>query len=553
MIDSWIVLLPPLLVLALAFTTHRVLLSIFCGIVTASLIFHRGALVASAKTIGLRLWQKSELHTFSSWESLTSGFALYMFLFLLAIGVLINLISHSGGAYAYGAAIRKKIKNARSAESASLVMSMMFFIDDFFSCITVGAVMQPILDKFNIPRAKTAFLVDSLAAPLCMIAPISSWVAVVVMYLQNAGISSTKSSSTLVLADPYYMFLKIIPFIFYSSIIFVSVWFIVRKRISFGLMYKHERIAKEKGNLFGGKEAPKKTVGGVHESNKKDESIIDFIFPFSLLLVSSVVSILYFGGYKLFGGAHKFLESFRHSNITLALFIAVMITTIASIILLFIRKKLCIKTFPRVFYDGVKLMLPSVAILLLAWTFSSLLQQELGTGTYLAKHLIGNVPIVFIPVLFLIVSSISSSAMGSAWGAMAVMIPIAVPMIVTLHHAATPANWFDLPLLLPTMGAIFSGAVSGNHLSPISDTTIMSARGVGCHQIDHVKTQLWFSVPTIIATCVAFIVSGFMMLHKPFVNIAVSMTAGLATNFIILGILNKARVMKNDYKYRGIK
>ena len=198
-------------------------------------------------------------------------------------------------------------------------------------------------------------------------------------------------------------------------------------------------------------------------------------------------------------------------------------------------------------------MLPSVAILLLAWTFSSLLQQELGTGTYLAKHLIGNVPIVFIPVLFLIVSSISSSAMGSAWGAMAVMIPIAVPMIVTLHHAATPANWFDLPLLLPTMGAIFSGAVSGNHLSPISDTTIMSARGVGCHQIDHVKTQLWFSVPTIIATCVAFIVSGFMMLHKPFVNIAVSMTAGLATNFIILGILNKARVMKNDYKYRGIK
>ncbi|MCK4265366.1 hypothetical protein KAW80_03340 [Candidatus Babeliales bacterium] len=541
MYNTGLSLLPLLITLAMAFITKRVVFSLFCGITSAAFIAADFSPTNTATLIIKRIWETTELNTLVSWKMFMSNWNLFICLFLIILAIIITLISHSGGAYAYGNFISKKINTKKGAETSSLLLSFLFFVDDYFNSLTVGAVMHPITDQYKVPRAKLAFLVDSMAAPLCILSPVSSWIALIIMQLKKSGVSDIVNKDTYVLAEPFYVYIRTLPFVLYSFIIIATSWFIVRRKISFGLMAKHEDIAKKTGNLFGGKDAPHFKIKSVCPTNKNRCSIGDFIFPISTLSISIILGILYSGGYYLLGGNNNLTNSFQNAEVPIALFLGGLITWISTSIFLYFRKKLNLESFLKTSLDGTKLMMPAIIILILAWTLGTLLKDDLLTGQYLAKVLVGNIDIRLFPVMFFIASACSSFATGSSWGTVAIFFPIAIPMLMAFLRTSVPANINEISFLFPVLGAILSGAVSGDHISPISDTTIMAACSTGCSEVDHVQTQFSYAFPVLIATSIAFLVSGFIPWWNIFTNIFVSLLIGIGLCFILLEIMNRIR------------
>ncbi len=522
--NSWVVLIPPLLVLTAAFVTKRVLLSLCLGIITACFII-ADLSVIHAGSILIQNLQKQIFNTDN----------IYTFIFLIALGSLIALLSHTGGTTAYSTIMAKKISDAKSAESASLLLSCLLLFDDFFSSITVGCIMRPLTDRFKIPRAKLAFLIDSMAAPLVVLIPVSSWIATLTMQLHKSGISQDLSDNPLILADPFSLYLHIIPYIFYSFIIMASVLFIVRKRISFGPMHKQEAIAQKTGNLYGGKK-PSKNIDKNY-CPVDHGSLIDFFLPIGLLLFSVFSAILYAGKYHLFGGNHSLLKALASTDIFFALCTGTVFTLITSFIFFLIKKKMHLKDILSLIKEGVQLMGPSVAILFFAWTFSSLLIHDLKSGSYLASLVVGNIILPLLPCIFFIVSAITSIAIGSSWGTIAVMVPLATPMLIQLLGIQTPATPEQVYLLLPLLGAAFAGAIAGDHISPISSTTVMSSTSSGAYHTDHVYTQFMYALPALIATIIAYLIAGFLATYSNALSL-IALPIGIILSLSMLYIVN---------------
>ena len=318
MLNSWIVLIPPLLVLAIAFTTKQILWALAFGILSAGYIAGQFSLESGVKIIGVNLLDQLTYNNF------------YIFAFLTALGILITLMSHTGGTAAYGNIIRGYIKNKQSAQFACMLLSLLLIFDDFFSSITTGCIMRPLTDRFKIPRIKLAYLIDSMAAPLVIAIPISSWTATLTMQLSKAGISTNLSEPQLIYGDPFFAYVESIPFIFYSFLILLSTFFIVQQRISYGMMYEQEKIAEETGNLFGGKK-PKES--NILYCPNKTGSLLDFILPIVFLLGISFLILLYTGGYYLLGGHYTLLVALRETDIFYALCFGSISALAASIIL----------------------------------------------------------------------------------------------------------------------------------------------------------------------------------------------------------------------------
>lgn len=522
--DSWIVLLPPLVVLLTAFLTKKVLSSLALGIVLASFIIADFNPLKTVQTVFKAIL-----------DQLTNLDNIYIFLFLIALGIIISLITLTGGTKAYARIIKKRIRTARGAESASILLSTLLLFDDFFSSITVGSIMKPLTDHFSIPRAKLAFLIDSMAAPLVVIMPISSWIATLTMQLSKAGVSANLQDHPLIASEPFSLYLRIIPFIFYSFILMASVIFIVQFRISFGPMRRHEKIAKETGNLFGGK-AP--TTELIEEASIHKGSVIDFIVPISTLLITIFLSILFAGNYYLFGGNNSLLHAVQQTNIFFALFLGSTITLIASLLFFLLSKKINLNELPLVTHSGLTLMGSSIAILFCSWTFSNLLLVDLQSGHYLAHLMVGNINVILLPCIFFITSAITSIAIGSSWGTIAIMVPLAVPMLIQFFNAQIPSNPSDIPLIFPLLGAIFAGAVAGDHISPLSSTTIMSALSSGSHLTHHIQTQVAYAIPSLIASMVAYLIAGWLASYNIFLSFFVSLFVGIMLCFSILLKLN---------------
>jgi tetracycline resistance efflux pump len=535
---DWLVLLPPLIVLTCAFITRRVITSIFLGIISAAFILNNYDIPKLFSTIISRTWEKSELQTLTSWSAFNENWGLSICLFLLTLGIIIVLVNHSGGAYAYSSFIKKRLKSKKATQTASLTLSLFFFIDDYFSSLTVGSVMQPLTDKFKIARAKLAFLVDSMAAPLAILAPVSSWAAYVVIQLRKAGICKTTHPETYILADPFFVFTQTIPFIFYSLIIIASAWFIVRRQISIGLMNRHEKVAEKTDNLFCGKKPLTRKMRDVTKENIEQASVFDFLIPIITLIICVIIGLLYSGGFFIFGGKNNLLIALQNAKSQMALFWAGVITLVSTIIFYLIRKKIKPKEILSNLWEGAGLMFSTVIVLVLAWTFSGIL-DDLGTGPYIANLLIGHVAIKFLPLLFFAVTAITAGSMGSAWGAMAVIIPIAIPMLISFMQLQAPVMLQSLPIFFPMLGAILSGATSGNHMAPVSDTTIMSAKSSGAYHMDHVQTQYTYALPALFCTGLAFLVSGFMITYPTWINILTSVGSGIVVNFLYLTIRNR--------------
>lgn len=504
---SWLVLLPPLIVIALATVTRKISWSIFAGIISGLLILHDYSLPAALQDLLQRLWKTAEIDLVRNGD-FTSIWYLYICLFLLTLTVIITMIGYSGGAHAYGNFVMKYLKRPKQAEKASLLLSLFFCVDDYFGSLTTGSVMQPVTDRFKIARVKLALLVNGMAAPLVVIFPISSWVAEIMMQLRQSGVGLAGDSGVLLLADLLPFYVTIIPFIFYAFLAIAALWLLVITRNSFGLLAKHEEIATRTSNLFAGKMPINRRFIEVPPHILAHASLIDFILPISLLFMSVFIGILYFGGWTSFGGQHSFVLALQKSNVAAALFTGACFTFLCSSLFLLIRSKLRISQIPTIIGEGVAIMLPSVITLVLIWTLSAMLKGDLATGKYLASILVGSVKLAYLPALFFLLTALTASTMGSAWGALGIYVSIAVPMLVSLSGVIIPTTAIQLPLILPLVGGIISGAVIGNHLSPISDTMLMSSSSSGAYHIDLVRVQCAFTIPIIIAATAAFLFAG---------------------------------------------
>jgi tetracycline resistance efflux pump len=537
---SWIVLLPPFLVIIITILTKRLNLAFVISIVTAAFIASNSACYPALRLVETRLMNQLKDIDY-----------MYLYIFLLIIGIFIVLLEKTGGARAFAHAFTKHIRSKKAAETSSLLVSSILFIDDYLSNLTVGYVMSPITDTFRIPRAKLAYLVHSISIPLIMIMPISSWIAMLTGQLSNIGIMTVHESQHMysptlkIIADPFIVFLNTIPYVFYSFLALISVILVVRYRISFGPMHTLERVASKTGNLLGGKDMQSHEEDTSLEQVKKNgqkPSLIDFCIPIGILIITFITTLLYTGGYYLLGGQNSFINAFKNTDKSfMAICIAGCTCLLSALFLALPRHKVTFNDLLNIIKDGVHMMFPSIIMLILATTLSTIVYQDLHTGTYLA-HILGcRLPQSLIPCIFFIIASLTAFLMGTSWGTIALLLPMAMPIILSFAHVDLPATPSLIPLLFPSLGAIFSGAVCGDQISPISQTTLMAATSTGIDPFTHAKTQIPYNIPPFIAAACAFLVSGLCATYAISYRytLALSLGTGLIINIMLLGIINK--------------
>jgi Na+/H+ antiporter NhaC len=531
-------LLPPLVVLCLGYITHRIILSLCVGIVLAALLANGFGLESSLQTISIVIWKNLEFYNFFSVDRFWHTGNLFICFFLLMLGVFITMLQVSGGAYAYSMFAKRQIRSQKSAETSSLILSTGLFVDDYLSCLTTGSVMYPLTDTKKIPRAKLAFLVDSMSGSLAILCPFSSWVAAIVGFLGDNGISEVVTKNTLITANPFTTFINIIPFLFYSFILIASVWFIVRYRISFGLMKKFEHIAHTTGDLFGGhRHAADKDKNVEH--NPAHTTLLEFFFPIFVLLICVFSGILYSGHWQAFGGHNSIMQAFQQASAAAGLFTGGLLTLIICTIFFVLRKRITVQQLPSVYVDGIKLMWSATLVLILAWSFGDLLRNYLHTGEYLATILLNSVNIYVLPMIIFFAGSLIAFTIGSAWGTAAMMFPIVIPLVLSMSNAPAQPSLQQIPILFPVLGALLSGCVAGNHISPIADTTIMSCLSTNTRLKDHVHTQIQYALPGIIITGLAFCLSGLLLRYGLVAAIVIPLFAAILLNICTLTFLNK--------------
>jgi tetracycline resistance efflux pump len=531
---TFLSIVPPLIVLGFGILTHRIVTALIIGLCLAAVIASNGCLLGGLQMLMSKFWATADIGSLASMSTISDSQTLLIFLFLINLGIIVAILDQTGCAQAYANMISKKLKTARQVEQASLLLSLVLFLDDYFSTLTVGSIMRPITDRFKVPPVKLAFLIDSMAAPIAVLMPISSWVAVIMGQIQRAGITETVTEATVIVGDPFLTYLALLPYIFYSFILMASAWFIVTKRISFGPMRTHELNAlKNKEKAL--------QVASVAQTNP-DATLTDFVSPILLFMIVTLIALLASGGSNLFGGPHNFIDALRTAKAAYALAIGSIVSLIVSIIYLYARSLLDITQVPALMKKGFNLMAPAMIILFLCWTFGNMLNQDLHTGNYIAMLLAHTVPLWSVPALFFVVSSITSFAMGSSWGTIGIIIPIAVPMLMKLAHLTAPAAIADVPLLLPMLGSILSGAVLGDHVSPISDTTIMSSASTGSVHIEHVYTQLIYILPIFFGTLSACLISGIW----PQSGFLASIAIGTSVSLILLTLCNQGNPAKDE-------
>ncbi len=536
---QWFVIIPPIVVLILAVTTKRVIVSLMAGILAAALITSNFSPFTAITLILQKFFEQTNLQHVLQWSG--SFDHLYVFSFLLFLGIIISLITFAGGTRAYSKFIEKRIHEKRSAETASLIVSLCFFMDDYFNSLTTGCIMRPLSEHFNIARVKLAFLINTMSSPLCIIIPASSWIAMIIAQLQESGISLNPDLHPLIIGDPWHIYLQSIPFVFYVLILYIVTWYIVRRRIMYGPMRTHEEIAERTGNLYGGKE-PLHTQLLMSDNQG---TLVDFLLPIGIVICGVITTLLYSGNWHLLGGNHSFSQAVATANVFFALCIGTGTSLIITIFYFIKRKKVHWSSLSSLIYSGFILMKNSLIIILLAWTLSSFLKDDLHTGEYIARLLINVLDLRFLPSLFFIVASLVAASAGSSWGTIAIVIPLALPLVVSLSgndlFTAT-----QTPFLYAVIGAILSGAIAGAHVSPISDATVMASTSAGAYHIDHVVTQLWYVLPVILGTTLAYTITGFLDPSLPlWSTVSISLLIGLICTLGIITLIS----YRNNQKY----
>ena len=451
-IGTWWALIPPLLAIILAFITKEVYSSLFIGVAVGALLYS-----------GFHPWD-SFVNFF---EIMKNSMNLNILIFDVLLGMIIVLMAKSGGSAAYGKWAGTKIRTKRSALLATMGLGVLIFVDDYFNCLTVGSVMRPVTDQQKVSRAKLAYIIDATAAPVCIIAPISSWAAAVNSYVPaDAGISG------------FQLFLRTIPYNLYAILTLVMVFFICFTGFDFGLMKKHEENAAQ-GDLFtsGGDEFEQVSEDEVNPGGK----VMDLVLPVAVLIVSAIGAMIYTG---YLGGAKDIITAFSGCDAETSLIFATMVTIFFMMLLYLPRKVVDFKGFMESLVEGFKLMIPAITILIFAWSL-----KGIGDAMGLAEFVGGIVgenasASIFIPVVLFAVAIFLSFSTGTSWGTFAILVPIATGMF---------AGNTSLEMMIISVSAVLAGAVCGDHVSPISDTTVMSSAGAQSNHLNHVSTQMQYA------------------------------------------------------------
>ena len=469
-VASFWALLPPIIAIVLALITKEVYSSLFIGIVSA------GLLAANFNPIGTL----DAVLNDGLLAGIADSYSIGILIFLVLLGIFVALINRSGGSAAFGRWAQTHVKTRVGAMLATFALGVLIFVDDYFNCLTVGSVMRPVSDTHKISRAKLAYIIDATAAPICMIAPISSWAAAV------SGVVVGMSGITL--------FIKAIPYNFYSLLTIVMVIALALMKFDYGPMKKHE-INALAGDLF--TEGEKNEAENEMESGSPKGRVIDLLLPIIVLIVSCVCGMLYTGG--LFDGA-GFIEAFENCDASVGLPWGAFIALIFTIIYLVARGLVSFHKAMECIPKGFIAMVPAILILCLAWSLCGL------TGGLGAKYFVANLMqggaaglTIFLPAIIFIVAVVLAFSTGTSWGTFGILIPIVTEVFAP-----------GTELLYIGISACLAGAVCGDHASPISDTTIMASAGAQCNHVNHVSTQLPYAITVAAVSFVCYILAGFI-------------------------------------------
>ena len=487
-------LLPPVIAIALALITKEVYSSLFIGILVGGLLYSNFS------------FEGTILHAFNDGivASLSDGYNVGILIFLVVLGAIVCLMNKAGGSAAFGRWAQKNIKSRVGAQLASIVLGCLIFIDDYFNCLTVGSVMRPITDKHKVSRAKLAYLIDATAAPICIIAPISSWAAAVAAFAEDGqGLN---------------LFIRAIPYNFYALLTIIMMVGLVLLKVDFGPMAGYEKNAIEKNDLFSGKDPYAMLNDDVEESKG---SVLDLVLPIVVLVVSCVIGMIYSGGF--FSGA-DFVTAFSDSDASVGLMLGSAFGLVFTLIYYLIRRAMSFREMMECIPEGFKAMVPAIMILTFAWSLKGM-TDSLGAKYFVRDFVWNNAASLqmFLPVIVFVIGCLLAFATGTSWGTFGVLIPI-VQSVFTM----------DDPLAIICISACMAGAVCGDHCSPISDTTIMASAGAQCDHVNHVSTQLPYAISCAVISGITYIIAGLLAFAGAPGLIALPIGVAMMVGFLFL-------------------
>ena len=488
-------LVPPVVAIGLALITKEVYSSLFVGVLMGGILYSGFS------------FEGTITHIFEDGmiSVLSDSYNVGILIFLVILGTMVCLMNRAGGSAAFGQFASDHIKNRVGAELATILLGCLIFIDDYFNCLTVGSVMRPVTDKFKVSRAKLAYLIDATAAPICIIAPISSWAAAVTGFVEGE--------------DGFSIFVRAIPYNFYAILTIMMMIGMVLLKTEFGSMKFHEKNAL-KGDLY-------TTPGRPYDTEKAPEvsakgTVLDLLIPIISLIICCMIGMLYTGGF--FSG-EDFVTAFSQSDASLGLTMGSFFGLLITIGLYQVRRVLKFSECMACIPEGFKSMVPAIMILSFAWTLKAM-TDSLGADVYVATVVASSARsfLNFLPAIIFVVGCFLAFATGTSWGTFGILIPI----VVAVFENSNPN------LMIISISACMAGAVCGDHCSPISDTTIMASAGAQCEHVNHVTTQLPYAIVAAVVSFISYIIAGFV--QSAWIALPIAIALMVITMFVIRGI-----------------
>lgn len=482
-------LVPPIIAIVFALKTKEVYLSLFIGVLSGTLLLSDFNIIKCMNLL---------LDTIINCLSKPSNIGILIFLVLL--GIIVSLMTKSGGSQAYGNWAKKRIKNSKQSLFSTFILGILIFVDDYFNCLTVGSVMREVTDEFKVSRAMLAYIIDSTAAPICIIAPISSWAAAVSGYTSGDG---------------FQLFLSTIPFNLYALLTIAMVCYVIKSEFYVGKMKDHQ-IAASEGNLnYDNKELEEEQVLSYNKNGK----VIDLLLPVLVLIISCIIGMIYTGGF--FDGK-DLITAFSECNASRGLVFGSFFTLFFMFILYIPRKVVTYNEFVECIPEGFKAMVSSILILVLAWSLGDIVSNQLQAGAFVYKTLQNaNITTAILPACLFVVGAGLSFSTGTSWGTFSILIPMATSIFPE-----------GSSMLVISIAAILAGAVCGDHISPISDTTIMASTGAKCNHINHVTTQIPYALIVSSACFIGYLVAGISQ------NLLLTLVVAFTSLVIVIMIIN---------------
>ena len=465
-------LLPPLVAIILALITKEVYSSLFVGIVVGALLYSGFKFEGTV----------TQIFEGGIIKVLSDSYNVGILIFLVILGSVVCMMNKAGGSAAFGRWASQKIHTRVGAELAAIILGILIFIDDYFNCLTVGSVMRPVTDRHHVSRAKFAYLIDATAAPVCIIAPISSWAAAVSGFVEGQ--------------DGLAIFVRTIPYNFYAILTIVMMVGMVLMKTEFGAMKTHE-INALNGDLYTTAARPYENATDDEAPNPRGK-VIDLVVPIVVLVICCVISMIYTGGF--FSGT-DFVTAFSQSDASTGLAMGSAFGLVFAIIFYMVRRVINFRDCMACIPDGFKAMVPAIMILTFAWTLKAM-TDSLGAAVFVEESMrsvAGGIEVILPAIIFLVGCGLAF-ATGTSWGTFGILIPI----VVAVFEKSSPE------MMIISMSACMAGAVCGDHCSPISDTTIMASAGAQCDHVTHVSTQLPYAIVAAAVSFVTYIVAGFV-------------------------------------------